>query len=186
MRRFIIILLLVTTGGLAIADGFGDELRSEFGRLALKPLNHLLFVIPPLVWSFAFANKLSFTHFPGQAPVWLLALENLLRGVSMFMPLFLPIHTEHALFTPGLVTYGIGLATYIGTWSFMMLRPESKITHSLTFQFAPSATPLTWFAGIAMMSDSWLYGAVSAAFIGFHVAEYVEKHDSRQHTFPKL
>jgi hypothetical protein len=119
-------------------------------------------VLPPIVWNIAFAGNLPLEHFPGHAPMWLLSAENVLRGATFVMPLF----------TAGLVTYAVGLVAYFGTWTYTMLKPESDLTHSFAHQFAPSVMPTIWFAGIAMMADSWLYGAVAASFLGFHVAEY--------------
>lgn len=141
--------------------------------LQLKLYNHFLFLIPILLWNILLFSKLPMDHFSGTAPQWVLIIENIFRGGAMLLPLLLPVNTKNRFFRPGLIIFTIGALIYFGSWLWLIWFPESAAAQSAWLHFAPAYTPIIWFIGLSMMSNSILLLILSVVFIGFHVLEYV-------------
>jgi len=142
----------------------------------LTPFNHFAFMIPPLGWNVAFVSRLRMARFTGPAPGWLLVAENVARVAVVLYPLLLPIDTKYTLFAPGAGLYGVGLAMYFASWTFVMSSRAPEHGRGLLASCAPAYTAIVWLVGIAVMSRSPWYGAIAAAFIVLHVAEFVVRY----------
>ncbi len=142
-------------------------------KLQLKVSNHFLFLIPILLWNILLFSKLPMDHFNGTAPRWVLIIENIFRGGAMLLPIILPINTGNRFFRSGLVVFIVGTLIYFASWLWLIWYPESTAAHSAWLRFAPAYTPIIWFVGLSMMSNSILLLILSVVFIGFHVMEYV-------------
>jgi hypothetical protein len=135
--------------------------------------NHFLLLIPILIWNVLLTSHLPMEHFSGEAPQWVLIIENIFRAGAMILPLFLPINSKNKFFKSGLTVFIIGTLIYFSSWLWLILYPESVAANSSWLQFAPAYTPIIWFIGLSMMSNSFLLLILSTLFIGFHVTEYI-------------
>ena len=135
--------------------------------------NHFLFLLPPIIWNLVFTPLLPMDHFLGEAPFWVVLVENLFRIITFTLPLFLPVVWDHKRFRTGLKLYTVGLLLYFGSWMHLMISPDSSLAGLAVYQLAPAFTPMIWLAGMSMMSRSRFYGLASFFFISFHVMEYV-------------
>lgn len=151
-------------------------LGEEASTMKLTLLNQFLFMLPPLAWNLALGSRLPTSDFPGSAPGWLLVAENVARAAVIAYPLLQPIDTKHDLFAPGAAVYGAGLAVYFASWVWLISSPGSELSHHPAVAFAPMYTPAIWLAGMAMMSRSPVYLAISAVFVALHVGEFAVRY----------
>ncbi|KAA3637301.1 MAG: hypothetical protein DWQ02_06985 [Bacteroidetes bacterium] len=142
-------------------------------KLQLRVSNHFLFLIPILLWNILLFSKLPMDHFNGTAPQWVLIIENIFRGGAMLLLLLLPVNTKNKLFRSGLMVFIVGILIYFASWLWLIWFPESAAAQSAWLRFAPAYTPIIWFIGLSMMSNSILLLILSVVFVGFHVLEYV-------------
>lgn len=160
-----------------LATAFPAGARADDGDTTVygaRLANHFWFLVPPLLWNIAFTRSLGTDeYFTGRAPTGLVVAENLARVATFAMPAAMPIRTQNTLFTEGAVLYGVGLASYFGTWAAMVLWPDRPVSSSPAMRLAPAYLPILWLGGMAVMSGSWAYFGVAAVFVAAHVAEYV-------------
>lgn len=169
-------LLVATFTAVAIcacaAFDLADSVGREVSLFSLSALSNGLFLVPPLAFNLVLTSRLPSLYSEGNAPAPLLAVEGILRAAVFAYPFLIPIDPDKRYFEVGLATYAVGISLYFASWAFMILSRDENLKRSPVFSLAPAYTPLVWLAGIAFMSGSALYPALSLAFVGTHVGEY--------------
>jgi hypothetical protein len=132
--------------------------------------NGFWFLIPILAWNLVFASKITQEEINSDAysPAWLLGAENIFRMISFVLPLVLAVKLESGLGQIGLGVYGAGCVVYFASWVPLMRAPQSAWSESIPGLFAPRLTPYAALLGIALMTQSWLYGILAGIFIFLH------------------
>ena len=143
-------------------------------KLELHWLNCIWLILPLLVWNLILGSRISDPRIisDAHAPQGLLIAENVPRSLVFALPLLilLPrgVDGQSALSKAGLIVYIFGMLVYFSTWLPLLLAPTSVWSKSPAGPLAPRLTPFLSFLGIALLGDSWPYGAIAAVFIFFH------------------
>ena len=112
-------------------------------------------------------------------PRWIGAGENLFRTAVFTLPLLMPLRVATPGQKIGLALYLTGVAVYFLAWGMQIRHPQTAWSASRAGFLAPAYTPSLWLAGIGLIGDSlyagaayrsWMYLALSAAFLAFHNA----------------
>ena len=135
-----------------------------------------------MAWNVVFASKLprgfSPEFFEKDIPAFITNGENFFRLVIFVLPLLMPLQISTQSQKIGLGLYIVGTLIYFLSWVMQMYFPQSGWSMSAWGFLAPAYTPLIWLIGIGLMGSSlyfpspykvWMYMAVSALFLGFHV-----------------
>ena len=134
----------------------------------------ILFLAPVIAWNLAFTRALKIDRFfPGSAPRLLRTAEAISRAFVFVYPLFLATHPQSPLFRIGLGTYTGGSILYYASWIALMRLPEATVRRHRLLPLAPAYTPALFLSGIAMMTESPLYGGAALLFVALHTFEYV-------------
>jgi hypothetical protein len=133
-------------------------------------LNGFLLILPLLAWNLVLGPRITLEEVTSDAhsPRWLLLAENITRTVIFAFPLLLPILIKATWNKAGLIVYIVGTLIYFASWLPLILAPASAWSRSAAGLLAPRLAPYLSFLGIALIGNSWPYGALSAIFIFFH------------------
>ncbi len=146
--------------------------------------NGFWLILPALVLNLFFAGALpapfQIGAFWTDIPAFVGIPENVLRVGVFFLPLLFHLSLSSRANRLGLAVYLAGMALYGFAWLLMIVFPASAWSQSGVVLLAPAYTPLIWLTGIALMTDRllvsplvyrpWMYVALSAAFVLFHVS----------------
>ena len=146
--------------------------------------NGFWLIVPVLVLNVFFAGALpppfQMSAFWTDIPASIGVPENVLRVAVFFFPLLFHLSLSTRANQAGLAVYLVGLAVYGLAWFMMIVFPTSAWSESGVVLLAPAYTPLVWLTGIALMTDRllvsqfvyrpWMYVALSAAFLVFHIS----------------
>ena len=144
-------------------------------------LNCLLLLLPIMLWNVFFTDKLpggfSSAVFWKDIPAFVAGGENFFRLVIFIIPVLMPLRFVTGTQKLGLSLYLVGTCIYFLSWVALMIAPQSAWSLSPIGFLAPAYTPLIWLSGIGLIGSSlyfsspyrsWMYVAISTAFIGFH------------------
>jgi hypothetical protein len=133
-------------------------------------LNCFWLIAPLLIWNLIYGPKLTDPRITSDAhsPAWQLIAENITRIGVFMLPLLIPLQFREPLSKAGLAIYIVGTLIYFASWLPLLFAPHSVWSNSPLGLLAPALTPFLAFLGIALIGQSWLYGALATVFIGFH------------------
>ena len=147
-------------------------------------LNCFLLILPILLGNAIYAGDLppafAQENFNRDIPPFLLILENILRSLIFVVPAFMPIRIQTGVQKFGLLLFLGGTVLYAWSWYALISSPDSEWSRSLPGFLAPAYTPIFWLTGIGLIGSSlninirlpyqsWIYIALSFAFVSVHV-----------------
>ncbi len=139
-------------------------------QFKLAWLNCFLLILPLLIWNVLLGPKITDARITSDShsPAWLSIAENTTRMAVFILPLLIPLQFRESVTKSGLMVYIAGTLMYFASWLPLLFAPGSAWSNSLPGLLAPRLTPFLCFLGIALIGQSWLYGALAALFISFH------------------
>jgi hypothetical protein len=144
-------------------------------------LSCFLLLIPILFWNVIFAPSLppaySMEVFWKDIPPFIGTMENVLRGVVIFLPLLMPLRVKSRSQRTGVVVFIVGAVIYFASWLVLIDAPDSAWSHSIIGFMAPAYTAIVWLTGIGLIGETLfvripyhpaLYLGLSGLFVVFH------------------
>lgn len=139
-------------------------------RIEFRLLNCFLLMLPLLLWNIILGPRLTDPRVASDShsPAWILIAENITRLGVFVLPLLIPLQLKGLSSKAGMAVYAIGTLIYFASWLPFLLAPGSAWSNSTPGLLAPRLTPFLAFLGIALIGQSWAYGALAAVFIFLH------------------
>jgi hypothetical protein len=149
--------------------------------------NGLLLVLPALAFNLLFASHLPAAYKSdliwNDIPDTIAVPETVLRLFVFVLPALMMVRGKAHVQPKALALFVFGSALYFASWLVLIAYPDGSWARSGVGFLAPAYTPALWLAGLAMLMHNfvipqrwyrrWMYGLVSAAFLGFHNAHAI-------------
>ncbi len=120
--------------------------------------NCFILLIPVFLWNVIFADKLPELYrrnnFWNNIPDFIKILENILRIIVFFFPLFLKLEIKELQQKIGLLIYVAGIFVYFMSWLMQVYFPGSSWSQSVMGFMAPAYTAIIWLTGIGLIGKS--------------------------------
>jgi len=144
--------------------------------------NCFLLLIPVVIWNILFRPYCpEFFHgdtYWRNIPWFIKWTENILMGVVLIMPMFMPLKVKKRSQKAGLVLYLIALAVYLVAWRPLVLFPDGTWSNTPAGFFTPVISLLFILIGIGLIGDRLflkiryhriIFILISCLYILFHI-----------------
>ena len=144
-------------------------------------LNCFLLLLPIFLWNIILVDYLPNSYSPDifwkDIPSIVGVSENILRVVTLALPVVMIFSLKTRLQKIGLLIYLVGISLYFLSWIFVIVYPQSNWSTSLIGFMAPAFTTIIWFIGIGLIGNkayfkilylSVIYICLSLLFVVFH------------------
>ncbi len=143
--------------------------------------NCFLLLIPVFLWNLFLAGYLPKSYSPDifwkDIPSIIGISENVLRVLTLALPVVMILSLKSRLQKAGFLIYLIGIFLYFSSWLAVIVYPNSNWSTSLPGFMAPAFTTIIWFIGIGLIGNksyfkipylSLIYICLSILFVAFH------------------